>query len=66
MINNELFKILNVEKIPYAVIEGKHDIDSYKVENELFNPDIDIVLQTSSKQIISVLKSKQAFDYLGD
>ena len=33
MINNELFKILNVEKIPYAVIEGKHDIDSYKVEN---------------------------------
>ena len=66
MINNELFKILNVEKIPYAVIEGKHDINSYKVENELLNPDIDIVLQTNSKQIISVLKSKQAFDYLGD
>ena len=64
MKNNKLFKILNAKKIPYAVIEGKYDIESYKTEDKLFKADIDVVLQSNSKQIISILSNKQEFDYL--
>ena len=55
MKNNELIKILENEGIPYAVIHGEYDDASYKLENNLFVPDIDIVLQTKSRKIISIL-----------
>ena len=66
MKNNELIKILENEGIPYAVIHGEYDDASYKLENNLFVPDIDIVLQTKSRKIISILKSKKNFNYLGN
>lgn len=65
MRNNELFKILNAEKIDYAVIEGEYDSESYRVEGELFNPDIDVVLQFNSRKVISIIKNKPEFDFLG-
>ena len=61
MKNNELIKILENEGITYAVIHGEYDDASYKLENNLFVPDIDIVLQTKSRKIISILKSKKKF-----
>ena len=66
MKNHELFKIFKAERIPYAVIEGKYDIESYKFENDLFVPDIDVVIKTHSRRIIGILKSKKEFDYLGN
>jgi len=65
MRNSELFKILNREKIPYTIVEGEHDVESYKIDNKFSNVDIDVVLQTNSKYIMTVLKESGGFDYLG-
>lgn len=65
MRNSELFKILNDEKIPYAVIQGEYDLESYNVDDEFSNIDLDVVLQTNSKYIMNVLKDREDFDYLG-
>ena len=65
MRNSELFKILNGEKIPYAVIEGEYDVESYNIDDEFSNIDLDVVLQTNSKYIMTVLKDREDFDYLG-
>ena len=65
MRNSELFKILNREKIPYTIVEGEYDVESYKIDNKFSNVDIDVVLQTNSKYIMTVLKESGGFDYLG-
>ena len=66
MKNSKLFKILSLEQIPYAVIEGEYDVESYKADDKSCNMDIDIVLQTKSRYILDILKSREYFDYLGD
>ena len=65
MRTNELFKILDIEQIPYAVIEGEYDAESYEIEDQSFSSDLDVVLQANSKQIIRVLRNHKGFDYLG-
>jgi len=66
MRSNIIFNILETENIPYSLILGEYDRESFLVENKSFKSDIDIVLNSSSRVIIDILKEKNEFDYLGD
>ena len=62
----KLFKILNSHKIPFAVISGKFDKESYSVESKLFNPDVDLVLNCDKTKIVHLLLNDKDFKIMGD
>jgi len=62
----KLFKILNSHKIPFAVISGKFDKESYSVESKLFNPDVDLVLNCDKIKMEHLLLNDKNFKIMGD
>jgi len=62
----KLFKILNSHKIPFAVISGKYDKESYSVESKLFNPDMDLVLNCDKIKMEHLLLNDKNFKIMGD
>ena len=65
MISKTLYTVLSSENMSYAIISGSYDVESFNFEDESFFPDFDIVLESKSKRIIKILKSRKEFDYLG-
>ena len=66
VIMTKLFKILNSHKIPFAVISGKFDKESYSVESKLFNPDVDLVLNCDKIKMEHLLLNDKNFKIMGD
>jgi len=62
----KLFEILNSHKIPFAVISGKFDKESYSAENKSFNPDVDLVLNCDKTRIMHLLLNDKDFKIMGD
>ena len=66
MKNSKLFELLNIKKIPYAIIEGEYDFESYSYESDLFKSDLDVVLKHNSFKLIYFLMDRREFEYLGN
>ena len=62
----KLFRILNSHKIPFVVISGKFDKESYSVESKLFNPDVDLVLNCDKTKMAHLLLNDKDFKIMGN
>ena len=64
MINSKILDIIIANDIPFAVIDGKFNIESYDDEVQCSSPDLDIVLKSDSTGIIEDIRNNKEFKTL--
>ena len=63
---SKLFEILDFHKIPFLIISGRFEKESYAAEDNFFRPDIDLVLNCDKIQLIGLLLNNKDFKMVED